>query len=301
MLGRRITRRSDDGGAVLILALMMLVVVSFIVLSIATLTMSSIRNSGNFATAQSETTAANNVTNLALESSVSTFLAATTGISPGLCWTPSTSSSSVSDPPMTAWCRTLWAPFSPQTRTVTIDTCPSTVTSGVTCAQAPFLQAVAVIDDYASSSSSSSTPTTYDSCAPVSSSATNSTSTSCGQGVTLESWAFGVSPPVIVSWGKANSSTDCPPSTPPVSITVSGSYTDPTQLSVGYISSSSISPSTGLPTPVAVEPGVVISSSVQPGGSQSTIIACGPTSGNTVFAVVTTPLGVAASSNALSF
>ncbi len=268
----------------MILALMMLVVVSLIVLSIASLTLSSIRNSSNFSAAQSETTAANNVTDVALQYSASTFLQATTGLVPGPCGPTNTNPTLTS---MTAWCRTQWSPHSAQTRTVTIDTCPSSVTSGIACAQSPFLQAVVVFDDYATSSSSSSS-STYDSCVPVTA---TTTATSCGQGVTLESWAFGDSPPAVASWSTTSSSS-C--TTTPVSITVSGSYSDISQLSVDYVPFSAVSSTTGLPLSTsapALITGQVISATPSLNPSQTTIVACGPASGNTDYVVVTTPFG----------
>ncbi len=170
----------DDSGASLILALVFLIVVGLIVISIAGLTATDLRGSTAFANAQATTAAADGVTTAAIQYSRYNFQATTLN-NPAQCDTANINGQNV-----TAWCETLWHPFSASTRFVTVSTCLTSV-SMVSCVTHPFLQAIVVIDDYPESGNSSCVPGTVQS----------TPNATCGTEMVQNSWVFNVIPPVV--------------------------------------------------------------------------------------------------------
>ena len=174
-----------ETGASLILALVFLIVASLIVVSIAGLTATGLGLTTSYATAQSMTAAADVVTEAAIQQARYDFEQATLN-NPVRC--TSTQSPS-NEPAVQAWCDTLWDYASPSTRTVIVSTCLNSISTGVACEVSPLLQAIVVFDDY---------PTAYSesSCLPVSP-LNPVQNTTCGEQMSLNSWAFNVSPPVV--------------------------------------------------------------------------------------------------------
>ena len=178
-------RQSPETGASLILALVFLIVVGLIVISIAGLTAADLKVTTAFANAQSTTAAADGAANVAIQYARYNFDAATLNVP-----APCNASQTINQQVVQAWCETQWRPGSASTRFVTVSVCLTGAASGTACAANPLLQAIVVIDDYPTSNSNLS-------CVPGTTQGTaNST---CGSQMILNSWAFGVVPPVVQS------------------------------------------------------------------------------------------------------
>ncbi len=185
-------RRDDETGASLILALVFLIVVSLIVISIAGLTANDLKLTSSFASAQSMTSAADGAASVAVQYSRYNFESSTLN-TPAPC-TGATSLGNLNGQSMLSWCDTEWLPSSRSTRKVIVSVCPSpatvTASTPVACQAAPFLQVIAVYDDFPSAASQSS-------CVPGTTQATlNAT---CGSQMTVNSWSFNVTPPIVTS------------------------------------------------------------------------------------------------------
>jgi len=175
--------RAGDDGASLVLALVFLIVVSLITVSIAGLTAADLRLTSNFSSAQSMTAAADGATEVAINYARYNFVGATLN-NPAPC----TPAQLFNGQTVQAWCDTNWVPLAAVTRTVIISTCLSSVTSGVACESSPLVQAIVVFDDYPTSSS-------FSSCVPD----VTTNGSTCGSQMELQSWTYGVAPPVVTS------------------------------------------------------------------------------------------------------
>jgi len=188
-IGRRASANTDahdEKGSSLILALAFMVVTSLVVLSLAGLATNDLNNTAKFTSAQSVQSAADSATNLAVNSLRYNFMPQTLNASPPQpCWTaaPTPSDITLNGQTVSVWCTTAWMPLSPNTRLVTFVSCPSTV-SAVACAANPVLEAKVTFDDYPS---------------PMGSIQTAQCSTTCGVGMTIDSWAFDAVPPSVQS------------------------------------------------------------------------------------------------------
>ena len=176
----------DERGSSLILALVFLIVSSLIVLSLANFAKNDLINTAQFSSAQSLESAANSAAELAVNSIRYNFVSQTLNASPPEpCWTPSPTPSQVTlnGQSVAVWCRTLWTPLSPKTRVVTFMACQSGI-SALACATAPLLEAVVTFDDYP---------------IPMGAVSTAQCTTTCGVGMTINSWVFDAVPPVVQS------------------------------------------------------------------------------------------------------
>jgi Tfp pilus assembly protein PilX len=264
----RLGRGPDETGASLILALIFLVVVSLIVLSMATWTSSDLTNSIRFTAAQSTVATANSATEVAVQDARYYFDASTLNASPPVsCLAPATGT--INGLSVSVWCSTQWNSQSSSTRVVTFSTCPSSQ-SAAYCAANPLLQAVVTYDDY---------PTTnnYSSCPPVSTTTTTTTTvagaTSCGTGMTIDTWVFGAIPPTVTSVTANAAPPTC--STTPITILGTG-FTSPATVTFVVNGSNN--------TVYAATNVTVVNT--------TTITACEPSSGSgTADVIVTTPTG----------
>lgn len=184
---RSVARPASETGSTLILALVFVIFVGGAIAALADFVMNNVTNTGNFVTARNLQYAASSTTNFAINSiRYAPELTATLNASPpSYCW-GSAAPSTLTNPGvsgMTSWCSTGWDPTNAVTRTVTISTCKFRE-SAANCALQPYLQAVVEFDDY-----------------PVGASAPNPNAcvVYCGTGLTIESWAWSPTVPVVTS------------------------------------------------------------------------------------------------------
>ena len=188
------TDTRDEKGSSLILALAFMIVTSLVVLSLAGLAKNDLNNTAKFTSAQSLQSAADSATNLAVNTIRYNFMPQTLNASPPQpCWTtnPTPSDVTLNGQSVSVWCSTAWTPLSPNTRLVTFVSCRSTV-SALACAANPVLEAKVTFDDYPS---------------PMGLMATAQCSTTCGVGMTIDSWAFDAIPPSVQSISPATGPT----------------------------------------------------------------------------------------------
>ena len=264
----------DERGAVLILALVFLVAVSLVIMSLAQLAGNNLVATVQFDNALTMKSWANSVANVALQNVRYNFATNTLeASSPVPCWGSSTSaslqdSSSNSSLTMSAWCSTTWNPFSPVTRVVTVSVCLGGITA-VECANRPLLEVVAAMNDYPNQFGPAN-------CEPGT--AQTSTST-CGTGMTIQSWIFNLTLPTVSVVSPSLSAT-C--SGDLVTVTGSG-FSNATDVTI-YVDQS--------PYPSGPYPALSATSiSVSNGGG--TVTACAPSepTGTSAFVAVTTPVG----------
>jgi hypothetical protein len=267
-----IPRDRDEAGAVLILALVFLIVVGGVVGTLANWTMNDLSNTSHFASASSLQYAADNATNVAIQDIRYTPLLSTAqtlnASPPSYCW------GSAANPPqlptidgenMAVWCSTQWNPPSAQTRVVTFSTCLSSV-SAAACAATPLLQAVVTFDDYPSGVS-----------APVSGQCV----VYCGTGMTVDSWAWQPTVPVVTSLSTSSGTISGN-----TSLTITG-----TGFASGATTVNFLEETGGTPTSdnvvLTATPSTVTSTSV-------TVSTPAVIEGTTYFVTVTTPGGTSA-------
>ncbi len=172
-------KRRNDAGASLIVTLLFIVIISTFVGLLTPWMSNLMSNNVQFTQASAVQTDLENAANLAIQSIRYTPLIATNqtlnASPPSYCWGTSSPSnfSGVSGTPVSTWCSTTWTPASAATRVVTIDVCVST-TSAASCATSPQLEVVVTFDDYLPSD------------APTSGECT----TTCGEGITINSWIW---------------------------------------------------------------------------------------------------------------
>lgn len=176
----RVKNDHNDAGAILILALVFLIVVSATVAVLTTWASNDLKNTNNFQDAQSMDYAVTSAMETAINSIRYTPLVGTNqtlnASPPNYCWGTSAPSSLTTDGVSVAvWCSTFQDLQSQQTRTVTLSACKSSV-SAAACSSTPTLQAVVIFNDYPPSGATV---------------LTQSCTTYCGEGATLESWDWG--------------------------------------------------------------------------------------------------------------
>lgn len=208
-------RTRDETGASLIMALMALTVSGLLVGGLASWTASDLNNTVHFNQSRSAQYALSSATQAAVQSiryspllgvgqtlNASPPTACSTGATPPSGNVPVTTLATEGDQ-VAVWCSTAWNPTSAVTRIVTLSACLTSVdpisgltsdgssapaasaqSSAGTCASRPGLQTVVTFDDY----SSNNPGTNYGIC----------TST-CGSGMTVNSWTTGVANPTVAS------------------------------------------------------------------------------------------------------
>ena len=148
-----------------------------------------LRNTANFTAAQSFQSTANSASQVALQTVRYNFMSQTLNASPPApCWTasPSPSLFLLNGQSVDSWCTTSWTIGTDQGRVVTISTCLSSVTAA-NCAQSPLLQAVVAFGDFQKGygfTACGMTPPSW---------------VTCGTTMTINTWAFGVTPPTVTS------------------------------------------------------------------------------------------------------
>lgn len=185
-------RRRDESGATLILALVFLVIVSATVISLSGWAQGDLNSTRNFEGAQMFQSSANSATQVAMQYVRYNFLQESLNASPPTrCWA---SNGPISLPfnneSVTSWCSTRVFDGTSAYRIVTISTCLSAATAA-TCETMPLLQARVKIMDADQSGNFTCNPVGTGTTLPLAS------ATTCGQGITILSWAFGATPPVV--------------------------------------------------------------------------------------------------------
>jgi hypothetical protein len=194
------------------LALIFIVVISVIAGSLTMWVTNDLNNTPKFESGLAYDSAASSAVEVALQNVRYNFAAQTlNAVPPQPCWTaaPSVSQWTFNGQTVAVWCTTNWSPLSANTRVVTFYSCRSSFTSTPTlavmdaastaCASNPMLQAVVAFDDYPNTVSASS-------CLPGS----GGSASTCGTTLTVQSWAFGVTPPTVSA--VSDSTTGCPSS-----------------------------------------------------------------------------------------
>jgi len=189
-----VTRRSrrDDAGATLILALVFLVVVSATVIGLSSWAQGDLNSTRSFEGAQNFQSAANSATQVAIQYVRYNFLQESLNASPPtLCWASNGPASlPFNSVNVDSWCSTRLVLGTNEYRIVTISTCLSSATRAA-CEQAPLLQAIVKVSDTDQSGNWTCSPVPSGVVLPPSNTDT------CGQGLTILSWAFGASPPAV--------------------------------------------------------------------------------------------------------
>ena len=208
--GRRTTptTRGDDG-AILILALIYIIVISAMVTALTSWVTSDLKNTAKFTSAQAVESAANSATEAALQYVRYTFAASTINATPPVpCWSTANGQIAIGeqDTQMSVYCSTFYTPLNTKTRTVTISTCLSSL-SAAACAASPLLQAVVIFNDYPTDGPSQCNPLVT---TPTTTTTVSSGQSTCGTGMTIDSWAFLEAPPTITSVADPSQGT-CPP------------------------------------------------------------------------------------------
>ena len=176
-------RAEDERGSSLILALVFLIVTGLVVISLANFAKNDLIATTKFKSAQSLDSAADSAAELAVNNIRYNFMPQTLNASPpALCWSGSLGSQiTLNGQTVSVWCSTRWSPLSTKTRVVTFVVCPSS-TSSLVCAVNPLLEGVVTFDDYPS---------------PRGAVSTAQCSSTCGVGMTINSWVFDAVPPTV--------------------------------------------------------------------------------------------------------
>jgi hypothetical protein len=179
-----------ERGSSLILALVFVIFVGGAIAALADFVMNNISNTAHFASARNLQYAASSTTNFAVGKIRYTPLLSTTlnASPPAACWGSGTLSDltnidGVSQ--MDVWCSTSWTPTSSATRVVTLSVCEDGASvTAQSCAASPLLQAVVTFDDYPSGATAPNP---------------NACVVYCGTGMTIDSWAWSPTVPVVSS------------------------------------------------------------------------------------------------------
>lgn len=254
----------DEKGSSLIFALVFMIVTSLVVLSLAGMAKNDLINTTNFKSAQSFQSTANSATEVALDSIRYHFTPATLNASPPQpCWTtsPTESQLTLNGQSMAVWCSTRWAPVSQNTRVVTFVSCPSSLTAQ-SCASTPTLEAVVTFDDYP---------------LPRGAVSTVECTTTCGVGMSINSWVFDPKPPQLTSVTPTTGS-----SSGGTTVTLAGSRFTPGS-TVSFVSTN-------------LSGNVVLSATNVTVISSTSLTATTPSlsSGASYYVTVTTPVGTSA-------
>ena len=262
-----------EEGAVLMLALVFLVAVSLVILSLVQLAGNNLVATVQFNNALTTKSWANSVADVALQNVRYNFVKNTINpvnqSSPVPCWGSSATaslanSSNGSTLTMDAWCATQWNPFSSATRVTTLAVCLDGV-SAAACANRPLLEVVAAFNDYPNQFGPAN-------CLPGT---TQSATSTCGTGMTIESWIFNLTLPTVSAVSASLNVTTCGTGN---LLTITGTGLANATSATIYVNQS--------PYPV------LSANSVTPSGSL-TLTACAPKepSGTPAFVAVTTPVG----------
>ncbi len=169
----------DEVGASLMLAIAMLLVVSVVVTALLGWARNDLNNVAHFRAAESLQSAVNSATEVAVQNVRYNFTGSSLNQSPPADCSQVpvsiTAGSGVVSYNLIVWCSTAWSRASAvtsNTRVVTFSTCLSSASASL-CATSPLLRVVATMDDYG-----------Y----PVQAANTAPCSTTCGSGVTINSW-----------------------------------------------------------------------------------------------------------------
>ncbi len=166
-----------------------LIIVSATVIGLSSWAQGDLNSTRAFVGAQNFQSAANSATQVAVQYVRYNFLDESLYASPPtLCWASNGPVSLTFGPEtVDSWCSTA----NPTGyRIVTISTCLSSSTAAA-CELAPLLQAIIKINDTDASGNITCSPV------PVGQNPSAGMSPTCGQGLTIESWAFGASPPEV--------------------------------------------------------------------------------------------------------
>lgn len=270
-LGRESRRASKgDGGSSLVLAIVFLTVVSVVMIALVDWVGNDLRNTANFTAAQSFQSTANSASQVALQTVRYNFMAQTLNASPPApCWTalPTPSLFLLNGQSVDSWCTTSWTVGTDQGRVVTISTCLSSV-SATNCAQSPLLQAIVSLGDFQRGygfATCGLDPRSW---------------VTCGTTMTINTWAFGVSPPAVTSL--TTGSISCPVGSP---VNIRGTNLTGTS-SVNFLF---------LTPPATISTDEAISASSYTVISSTLITACTPTpGGENAYVEVMTPNGPSA-------
>lgn len=179
-------RESSEEGAILILAMVYLVAVGLIVAALSTWATNDLNNSTRFASANSLTLAATDMTDVAINyvryNPVITSSQIADQASPYVaCWGGDSLSGIpvINGNQIAVWCSTVWDPLNYVTRDVTFVACPISVDTP-SCVANPLLSAEVKYDDYPPAPARS---------APIQ----DLCSVWCGAGITVVSWKWGTS------------------------------------------------------------------------------------------------------------
>ena len=130
---------------------------------------------GSGATAQTVTATANaaiNATTVNVASFTSTYAQPVNTVIYDDACNGTSPSVTIGGNAMSVWCSLVWTPDSAATRVETFSACPSSETASA-CTTSPYVQAVVTFDDY---------PT------PIGLATTSACTTTCGTGMTVDSW-----------------------------------------------------------------------------------------------------------------
>lgn len=189
--GRKSCRATkSDNGSSLVLAIVFLTVVSIFMIALVDWVGNDLRNTANFTAAQSFQSTANSASQVALQNVRYNFMAQTLNASPPTpCWTtsPTPSLFLLNGQSVDTWCTTSWTLGTDTGRVVTISTCLSSI-SAANCSQSPLLQAIVTFGDFEKNYGSAT-------CNPL----PTPIPTHCGTTMTINTWAFGVTPPTVTS------------------------------------------------------------------------------------------------------
>jgi hypothetical protein len=192
-LGARDDAGSREEGAILILALAYLVAVSLVVAMLSTWATGDLDNSAHFSSANALTLAATDMTDVAIQYVRTNPLISTNqpvGVpSPAVaCWGGASLSALpvINGDQVAVWCSTVWEPLSYETRDVTFNACPISVSAALCQGSNALLSADVRFDDYPPAPARS---------APIQ----DLCSVWCGAGMTVVSWQWGSSTPGSVT------------------------------------------------------------------------------------------------------
>jgi hypothetical protein len=175
----RMSPGRDDVGASLMLAIAMLLVCSVVLTALLGWARNDLNNVAHFRAAESLQSAVNSATEVAVQNVRYNFTGSSINQSPPVdcAQVPISITSGKTSVAyvLTVWCSTAWSlatSVTSNTRVVTFSTCLSS-SSASSCATTPLLRVVATMDDYG-----------Y----PVQAANTTPCSTTCGSGMTINSW-----------------------------------------------------------------------------------------------------------------
>jgi hypothetical protein len=270
------SRERSETGAILILALVYIVVVSVIVAALASWATNDLNNTSKFNSARSLQFALGSVTDTAIQSiryyPMLTANQTLNASPPTYCWAPTGSYSTdelvIDGEAVQVWCSTTENFASSQTRVVTFSACLTTI-SATACALHPQLQAVVAFDDYPPGES----PTLSTTC-----------SSTCGEGMLLDNWAFNASAPTL-----ATASPSSGPIAGGTTLTLTGTGFVPGATTVNFVEESG-----GVPSSLNVVVPASSTNTTVTSSTSLTVVTPAVSTATTYFVTVTTQNGTSA-------